>query len=132
MFQAAVASPHSLLRGFHVWIGIATGRAIAGRIGTRDQAKIGVFGPVMNVASRLEGLTKKIGASILLDHETLMAVRDALPPEEGRIRPTGSIQPSGFSHTVNVSELLPSEAESGISNGDVENFVDASIAFRNG
>lgn len=132
IFQKAATFHDHDLEGFRVGIGIASGRAIAGRIGTRDHAKIGVFGPVVNVASRLEGLTKKIGASILMDHETAVAVRDLLPAEEGRVRPIASMQPSGFDHAFNVSELLPGEANSNLSNGDLENFVDAAIAFRTG
>lgn len=132
IFHKAAASHDLELKGFHVGIGIASGRAIAGRIGTRDHAKIGVFGPVVNVASRLEGLTKKIGAAILMDYDTAVAVRDSLSPEEGRIRPIASVQPSGFDHAVDLSELLPGEAESNISDRDLDNFVDASIAFRQG
>ncbi len=48
-------------------IGIATGKAVAGKIGTVDQVKVTVFGPVVNLASRLEGMTKILHAPILLD-----------------------------------------------------------------
>lgn len=132
IFRMAAASADADLKGFNVGIGIATGRAIAGRIGTRDHAKIGVFGPVVNVASRLEGLTKKVGARILMDHDTATAVREHLPPEEGRCRPISSIQPAGFDSPVSVSELLPPESESPITGDDIENFVDAVNAFRRG
>jgi len=39
--------------GFRCGIGIAHGRAVAGRIGTTDQVKVTAFGPVVNLASRL-------------------------------------------------------------------------------
>lgn len=132
LFRKATASRDPKLAGFQVGIGIASGRAIAGRIGTRDHAKIGVFGPVVNVASRLEGLTKKVGAQILMDHETSVAVRSHLSPKEGRCRLIGSLQPAGFDHAVNVSELLGPERESPISNADIENFADAVTAFQKG
>lgn len=132
IFRMAAAARDVELSGCQVGIGIASGRAIAGRIGTRDHAKIGVFGPVVNVASRLEGLTKQIGASILIDEETAMAVQSALGPEEGRCRPMGNIQPAGFDKPINVWELLGPENESSISNADVENFIDALAAFQNG
>src|SRR5262249_52769243 len=48
-------------------IGLAHGPGIAGRIGTTDQYKVGVFGPVVNLASRLEALTKYFGVGILVD-----------------------------------------------------------------
>ena len=47
--------------GFQHGIGIASGRGVAGRIGTSDQVKVTAFGPVVNLASRLEGLTKVFG-----------------------------------------------------------------------
>ena len=43
---------------FGIGIGIAMGRAVAGQIGSTDQVKVTVFGPVVNLASRLEGMTK--------------------------------------------------------------------------
>ena len=132
VFEEAAKSRHSELSGFQVGIGIATGRAIAGRIGTRDHAKIGIFGPVVNVASRLEGLTKKTGASILLDEATAVAAASSLHPDEGRCRPIGSLQPVGFEQPINVTELLPPEDESSVSNADIENFTDAVIAFKAG
>ena len=48
--------PDDPLAGFRVGVGVATGPAVAGRIGTEDQVKITVFGPTANFASRLEGL----------------------------------------------------------------------------
>ncbi len=40
-----------ILHGFRCGIGLATGRAVAGRIGTVDQVKVTAFGPVVNLAS---------------------------------------------------------------------------------
>ncbi|EMI57040.1 adenylate/guanylate cyclase [Rhodopirellula sallentina SM41] len=55
---------------FRCGIGIASGKAVAGRIGTVDQVKVTAFGPVVNLASRLEGLTKVFGVEILVDEVT--------------------------------------------------------------
>ena len=54
----AVRAEFEATAGFHAGIGVATGRAVAGKIGTVDQVKVTVFGPVVNLASRLEGMTK--------------------------------------------------------------------------
>lgn len=132
VFELAASDVDGELDGFHVGIGIATGRAIAGRIGTRDHAKIGIFGPVVNLASRLEGLTKKVGATILMDDYTAETVRAELRTDEGRCRPIGRLQPVGFDDAVSVSELLPPESESAISNQDIDNFSDAVSAFQSG
>ena len=53
----------------------ASGRAVAGGIGTSDQVKVTVFGPVVNLASRLEGMTKLLHAPILLDEAAAEFVR---------------------------------------------------------
>ena len=37
---------------FQIGLGIATGQAVAGKIGTQDQVKVTAFGPVVNLASR--------------------------------------------------------------------------------
>jgi len=51
----AVRAEFEATEGFHAGIGVATGPAVAGKIGTVDQVKVTVFGPVVNLASRLEG-----------------------------------------------------------------------------
>src|SRR5262249_27611832 len=44
-FEAAAREPNHPLADFRVGIGIATGRAVAGKIGTADHVKVTVFGP---------------------------------------------------------------------------------------
>ena len=59
-FAASAAQPQHRLANFRAGIGIASGRAVAGKIGTVDQVKVTVFGPVVNLASRLEGMTRQL------------------------------------------------------------------------
>ncbi len=61
-FATAAAKSDPVLAGFDVGIGIAHGPAIAGKLGTDEQIKIGVFGPVVNLASRLQGLGISLGS----------------------------------------------------------------------
>ncbi len=96
-----------LLEGFSVGVGIAHGRAIAGQIGTRQQAKVGVFGPVVNQGSRLEGLTNQFGVGICVDEATAEFVRRLLPRKKGRIRKLACVRPKGMDTAIIVSELLP-------------------------
>ena len=91
-------------------IGIAHGRAVAGKIGTSDQVKVTVFGPVVNLASRLEGLTKHLRVPVLMDEATAQIVRTKLDREEGRVRKLARILPYGMEKPVVVSELLPPES----------------------
>ena len=66
-FAKAARTPGHRLAGFACGLGLAHGPAIAGRIGTLDQFKVGVFGPVVNRAARLEALTRRFKTSILVD-----------------------------------------------------------------
>ena len=95
------------LYGFRAGIGIATGRAVAGGIGTAEQAKVGVFGPVVNLASRLEGMTKPLRVPILLDEATAAAVRAQLPAEVARVRRLAKVKPVGLETPQEVTELVP-------------------------
>jgi adenylate cyclase len=106
-FTEASLTPDHPLTGFRVGIGIAHGRAIAGRIGSDEQAKIGVFGPPVNLGSRLEGLTKQLQVPILIDDATAEHVRNSMPPTEGRTRRLGRLRPHGLETSLMVSELLP-------------------------
>ena len=100
-----------LLEGFTCGVGIAHGRAIAGQIGTSQQAKIGVFGPIVNQGSRIEGLTRQFGVGICIDEQTANFVRRLMPPEEGRCRRLARLRPKGMDTTLLVHELLPPEVE---------------------
>lgn len=99
------------LADFRMGIGIAHGRAVAGKIGTSEQVKITVFGSVVNLASRLEGMTRELRVPIVLDEPTASIVRARLPQAEGRIRRLARILPFGMERVVSVSELLPPESE---------------------
>ncbi|MEX2288202.1 MAG: adenylate/guanylate cyclase domain-containing protein, partial [Planctomycetaceae bacterium] len=98
------------LRNFEMGIGIAHGKAVAGKIGTSEQVKLTVFGPVVNLASRLESMTKQLRVPIVLDAAVVEKVRRTLSPAEGRIRRLAKILPYGMETPVLVSELLPPEA----------------------
>jgi adenylate cyclase len=90
---------------------VATGRAVAGKIGTVDQVKVTVFGPVVNLASRLEGMTKILQAHILLDEATAKVVRKLVPHEVARVRRLAIVRPYGLNTPLEVSELLPPESQ---------------------
>ena len=104
---AESADRSELLDGFSVGVGIAHGRAIAGQIGTAQQAKIGVFGPVVNQGSRLEGMTRQFGVSICMDEGSAEFVRSQLKPHQARVRRLARVRPKGMDTSMAVSELLP-------------------------
>ena len=106
-FAKAAATKNHPLADFEMGIGITHGRAVAGKIGTAEQVKVTVFGPVVNLASRLESMTKQLRVPILLDETTANIVRPRLNPGEGRIRRLALVLPYGMETAVAVSELLP-------------------------
>jgi adenylate cyclase len=106
-FETVAAELDNPLADFRAGIGIATGRAVAGRIGTQDQVKVTVFGPVVNLASRLEGMTKILHAPILVDEATAEAVRQHVPADVARCRRVARVKPYGLDTPLMVSELLP-------------------------
>lgn len=106
-FETASRQADDPLSGFRAGIGIAAGRAVAGKIGTDDQVKVTVFGPVVNLASRLEGMTKLLQAPILVDATVAEVIRRKLAPGQARIRKLAVVRPYGLSTSLEVSELLP-------------------------
>lgn len=106
-FEAVARDTASPLSGFRVGIGIATGRAVAGGIGTEEQAKVTVFGPVVNLASRLQDMTKLLRVPILIDEPTADAVRANLPRDVGRVRRMAKVRPFGLETPLVVAELIP-------------------------
>lgn len=109
-FSRAQADPNHPLKDFETSIGIAHGRAVAGKIGTREQVKVTVFGPVVNLASRLESMTRELHVSVLIDEFLDRQIREKMPPSEGRVRRLLQVLPYGMDRSLMVSELVPSEA----------------------
>jgi adenylate cyclase len=131
-FEAVSRQANHPLADFRMGIGIATGRAVAGKLGTVDQVKVTVFGPVVNLAARLEGMTKVLRAPILLDHTTATLLGPTLSPGQVRLRRVAVVQPYGVDSALEVSELLPPHSEyPDLADGDIaayEAALDALLA----
>jgi adenylate cyclase len=110
--SAVRQEPGHPLADVDVGIGIAQGPAVAGKIGTSDRMTVTVFGPVVNLASRLETMTKQLRVPILLDEATAEIVRRRMSTSEGRIRKLARVQPYGMETPLTVSELLLPMSES--------------------
>jgi adenylate cyclase len=88
---------HSLPCG----IGISSGSVLAGNVGIGGQVKYVVMGNCVNVASRLEGLTKYFHVPVLFTGDTHAALREsALSRRVARVRPAGMTQ------TITLFELI--------------------------
>lgn len=60
-----------------IGIGIATGDVVAGNVGSSKKLEYTVIGDAVNVASRLQAMTKEVGRPILAGAETVRAASGA-------------------------------------------------------
>ena len=69
-------------------IGINKGEAIVGNLGSSEKSEISAIGDAVNIASRLEGLTKEYQTDVLIGETVAEQVRDAFfpPPWDSRSR----------------------------------------------
>ena len=132
-FAEFADDPKHPLSDFQVGIGIATGRAVAGKIGSRDQVKVTAFGPVVNLASRLEGMTRWLGAEVLVDEVTARQAvsRPPMVSDDGvaEFRLLGNFQPYGLSNSLNVHGLVDETSQS---KDSCERYSNALQAFQAG
>lgn len=64
------------LARFAVGVGVNTGDCVVGNVGSRWRYDYSVLGDTVNHASRLEGLSKEYGVSVILGPDTAERVRD--------------------------------------------------------
>ncbi|MGE5853107.1 MAG: CHASE2 domain-containing protein [Deltaproteobacteria bacterium] len=83
----------------HTRIGVHTGMALVGNIGTRGKLKYGALGDSLNTASRVEGLNKYIGSHVAVSGETVAKCRSQA------FRPVGDIIVKGRKNAVPI--LVP-------------------------
>lgn len=76
--QAALASDNPLPADpLQVGIGVHYGEVVMGNLGGARRLEYGVIGDTVNVASRLETLTREIGAGIVLSDDLVRAALDS-------------------------------------------------------
>jgi adenylate cyclase len=82
-------------------VGISTGEAVVGYLGTGERMQYTAIGQDVNLAARLEPLNKEFGTEILISQATYDAVSDAV-----RVRPHGPVELRGFEQPMMVYEVL--------------------------
>ena len=86
-------------------IGIYTGRASVGNMGSRQRFAYSALGDTVNTASRLEGQTKAYGVSVLIGESTAAKVQDMALLELDLLRAKGKKEP------VRIYTLIGDEVE---------------------
>jgi class 3 adenylate cyclase len=96
-----LARPDGRMDGQKVRIGINTGVALVGNIGSDERLSYTAIGDVVNVASRLEALGKELGSEITVSKAT----RDIVGPTAA-FRSLGETAVKGRAAEVEVFELV--------------------------
>ncbi len=104
-----------------VGIGLHFGPVVQGNVGIADRLEFTTLGDTVNVANRLEGMTRAYDAGILLSRETIEAAErfKELPPGlKKRLHDLGPLAIAGHAapiHILAVSRKVRTSGDSGLS-----------------
>ncbi|MBI4577007.1 MAG: adenylate/guanylate cyclase domain-containing protein [Planctomycetes bacterium] len=140
--QAAVAMRQALdgynvgraREGFppiHMGIGLNSGAVMLGTVGSPARMDTTVIGDPVNLASRLESLTKGFGAGILISQDTFAALED---PRRYHLRDVGTVKVVGKDTPVRICEVYDPDPEEVVAAKDrtAETFAGGLAAYRAG
>jgi class 3 adenylate cyclase len=127
----------SLANAFDIRIGIATGEALVGSIGSELMMSYTVMGDTVNLASRLEGANKVYGGRILVSEATIAGAAAAIEVREidrvvtlGQTRPQSVFEIMGRKGELTAAQLeLRARFSEGLAAYRAQHWDDSRRAF---
>ncbi|MDM8564661.1 two-component regulator propeller domain-containing protein [Candidatus Halobeggiatoa sp. HSG11] len=98
------------LKPMQIGIGLNTGPSMLGTVGGQNRMDGTVISDTVNVASRVEGLTKIYGTPLLITEQTYLKLKD---PLQYHVRVIDAVQVKGKTEVVTIYEIY--DADSAIS-----------------
>jgi adenylate cyclase len=92
---------------FDIGIGLNSGEAIVGNMGSSKRFDYTVMGDNVNIASRLEGLNKTYGTNIIISENTYKIVKDKF-----KTKKLGTVKVKGKEKSISIYELLSKKIDS--------------------